>query len=118
MRQLGFKVMQKLITIGPLRLALLALVLLLIFAAFFADGKVYMHDWRLFPSVIAPSVATMILFVLPLDITMSWVFRASTTEEHEKKRLGMVIKIDVILFGLLILAWMPFILTLLDVNLF
>lgn len=112
------KTMQKLLTIGPLRLALTTLVLLLIFAAFFADGKVYMHDWRLFPSVIAPSVTTMILFVLPLDITMSWVFKASTNEASEIKRLGMVIKIDCVLFAMLILAWLPFMLTVLDVNLF
>ena len=96
----------------------MALVLVLIFAAFFADGKVYMHDWRLFPSVIAPSVATMIFFVLPLDITMSWVFKASTKDTIEQNRLGMVIKIDFILFALLILAWLPFMFTIVDVDLF
>lgn len=110
--------MQKLLLIGPLRLALMVLVLVLIAAAFFADGKVYMHDWRLFPSVVAPCVATMVFFVLPLDITMSWVFKASTDNAQEQTRLARVIKLECLLFVLLILAWLPFILTVLDVNLF
>jgi hypothetical protein len=106
--------MPKLSSVGPLRLALAVLVIVLIGAAFFADGKVYMHDWRLFPSVIAPSVVTMILFVLPLDITMTWVFKASTDLPDEQRRLAMIIKIDCLLFALLIFAWLPFIMTILN----
>ena len=110
--------MQKLLSLGPLRLALIVLIIVLIVAALFADGKMHMHSWRLFPNVIAPSIAMMIFFVLPLDITMSWIFKSATDSEAEQRRLAFAIKIDFLLFVLLILAWVPFMLSILDVQLF
>ena len=110
--------MQKLLSLGPLRLALVVLIVVLIVAALFADGKMHMHSWRLFPNVIAPSIAMMVFFVLPLDITMSWIFRSSTESDAERGRLTFAIKIDLLLFVLLILAWLPFMLNILDVQLF
>lgn len=105
-------------SLGPLRTALLFLTLVLIITAFFADGKMHMHDWRLYPNVIAPSLVMMVFFVYPLDITMSLVFRSSTEDTEHRKRLAKVVKIDCIFYALLILAWLPFMLAVLDISLF
>ena len=104
--------------IGALRLALVALVALLILAAPFADGRVYMHDWRLFPSVIAPSIMMMIVFVIPLDITMAAVFKSSVDAPAEKQRFKRIILLDVFLFIAMIGAWTPFMFNVLDISFF
>lgn len=106
--------MQRLFEVGPLRLGLCVLVITLIATAPYADGKVYMHDWRLFPSVIAPTLVTMILFVLPLDITMSWIFKSSSGCSTERQRLATAIKLDFAMLTILVLAWLPFTLKLLN----
>ncbi|MGR8948466.1 MAG: hypothetical protein ACU84Q_10490 [Gammaproteobacteria bacterium] len=110
--------MQKLLSLGPLRIALLILTSILIVAALFTDGKMHMHSWRLFPNVIAPSLAMMVFFVLPLDITMSCIFKSSSESAAERERLAFAIKIDALVFALLLLAWLPFMLRVLDVQLF
>lgn len=110
--------MQILSSLGPLRIALYALTITLILAAFFADGKVHMHDWRLFPNVIAPSLAMMVFFVFPLDITMSLVFRSSADSAQERQRLAKAVQLDCVMYLLLIVAWLPFMLKVLDIQLF
>ncbi|MEM7467313.1 MAG: hypothetical protein AAF387_10560 [Pseudomonadota bacterium] len=110
--------MQRLKTIAPLRLALFALVCVLVTAALFADGQTHMHDWRLFPNVIAPSLAMMVFFVLPLDITMSAVFLSSSDDQATREQLMFVIKLDCFFFFLLVCAWIPFMLKILDISLF
>ena len=106
--------MNRLLSIGPLRLGLTVIVIVLVVAAFFTDGRAHMHDWRLFPSVVAPSLVMMVIFVLPLDITMSCVFM-SDAEAPERRRLRTAVMVDSVLFIVLIAAWMPFALKVLDV---
>ena len=110
--------MQNLSSLGPLRIALYIFTLILVVTAFFADGEIHMHDWRLVPNVIAPSLAMMIFFVFPLDITMSLVFRSSAESPEERQRLTRAIKLDCLMYGLLIAAWLPFMLKVLDIELF
>ena len=95
--------------IGALRAMLLASVAVVIAAAPFADGSVHVEDWRIFPSVIAPTLMMMLVFTLPLDITMSRIFMSdAVAAEHE--RLSFVIKLEIIALVLLVAAWTPFLL--------
>lgn len=101
--------------IGALRSGLALVTLLVVLAAPFADGSVHMHDWRLFPSVIAPTIMMMLVFALPLDITMARIFMADA-ESNERGRLRAVIRFDVFLLALMLLAWTPFMLKVLDFS--
>ncbi len=101
--------------IGALRAMLLASVAVVIAAAPFADGSVHVEDWRIFPSVIAPTLMMMLVFTLPLDITMSRIFMSdAVAAEHE--RLSFVIKLEIIALVLLVAAWTPFLLNVLELS--
>jgi hypothetical protein len=103
--------------IGILRTGLAIATIVVIAAAPFADGSTHMHDWRLFPSVIAPTLMMMLVFTLPLDITMAFVFM-SDASELEKERLQMIVRFETILLVLMILSWIPFMFLVLDFSLF
>ena len=55
---------------------LLTLALALVVAAPFASPGAEYHGWRFFPVVLGPVFSTIMLFVLPLDITMSRIMMA------------------------------------------
>lgn len=101
--------------LGVLRCLLLASAALVIAATPFADGNVYLHDWRLVPSVIAPSIMMMLVFALPLDITMACIFRVDAAPA-EKQRLGTVIRIEAVVYIAMLLAWTPFIVKVVDFS--
>lgn len=103
--------------IGVLRCGHALIALAVVCAAPLADGSVYLHDWRIFPTVVAPSVVMMILFTLPLDITMSRVFM-SAASGPEQRRLSLVIKFDVALLLVVFFAWLPFMSKVLDFSIF
>jgi hypothetical protein len=75
---------------GLLRLSLLALCFISIGLSFLADGTTHLHDWRLVPSVLAPSIAMMLVFAIPLDITMAFIFK-SDSGELEKPRYEKIL---------------------------
>lgn len=97
--------------LGALRAVLVGCTLSLIAAAPFADGNVYVHDARLFTSVVAPALMVIFVFVLLLDITMTRIFSIDTTPE---RRAGMrrAVRIEALALIALIAAWLPFILRL------
>lgn len=99
--------------LGVLRVLLLGAAALVILAAPFADGSVHMHDWRLLPSVVAPSVMMMLVFAIPLDITMACVFMADA-ESPERARLRFVVKVEAAALAAMLLAWAPFMFRVLD----
>ena len=72
-----------------------------------------MDDWRLFPSVIAPTLMMLLVFVLSLDMTMARTFMADASED-KRARLRMVIRFESIMLLLMLLAWFPFIGKVLD----
>lgn len=80
----------------------------------FVDGTVHLYDWRLLTSVIAPSVMLILVFVLPLDMTMSRIFM-SGAEASERSRLGRVIRVEAGLLLFMVVAWLPFMTKILDV---
>ena len=103
-------------TLGPLRTALMTLTLIVVIAAPVAGGEVHYSGWRLFPTVIAPAFMLLLLFVLPLDVTMARVFMSGATPE-QRARYRWVIRIDIALFLLLLAAWGPIIIGLLRARL-
>ena len=103
------------VRLGVLRSLLIIAAVFVVGAAPFADGSVYMHDWRLLPSVIAPTVMMMLVFAIPLDITMARVFMADADAE-ERTRLRFAIRVDVIALFAMCLAWAPFMAKVLDFS--
>ena len=101
--------------LGTLRSGLAFATLIVIGAAPFADGSVHMHDWRLFPSVIAPTIMMMLVFTLPLDMTMARIFM-SDAETQERERLRLIIRLEALMLILMLLAWIPFMLRVLDFS--
>jgi hypothetical protein len=99
--------------IGVLRGLLLIMTLLVIAAAPFADGTVYVRDWRIVPSVIAPSIMMMLVFALPLEITMSRVFMVDA-EQAERERLRFVVRLEAFALVAMLIAWTPFIIKVVD----
>ncbi len=101
--------------LGPLRSGLTILTLTVMAAAPFADGTVHMHDWRLFPSVIAPTIVMMLAFTFPLDLTMTRIFMEDAGPE-ERRRLAGIMRFEAILLFLMLVAWTPFMLKVLDFS--
>ncbi|MEX2480773.1 MAG: hypothetical protein WD928_07920 [Gammaproteobacteria bacterium] len=99
--------------LGTLRILLLTSTLVVIAAAPFADGSVHMHDWRLLPGVVAPTIMMMLVFALPLDMTMARVFM-SDASAAERARLRFAIRVEACAFVAMLAAWMPFMLRVLD----
>jgi hypothetical protein len=98
---------------GLLRLGLLSLCFISIGLSFYADGTTYMHDWRLVPSVLAPSIVMMLVFAIPLDITMVFIFKTDSSEQ-EKVRYRKIIKTELTIYVLLLAFWIPFFLKILS----
>jgi L-lactate permease len=103
--------------IGALRTGLAVITLLVVSAAPFADGSMHIHDWRLFPSVIAPAVMMILVFVLPLDMMMAKVFMVDAADD-ERGRLRVIVRFELFQLILVALAWSPFVLKVLDLSLF
>ena len=88
-------------------------VALLVIAAPFALQPTNPHGWAIWPTVVAPALFVIFIFVLPLDVTMTLVFRADT-QGAERARLTRVLTVELVLTALLTAAWIPFILRLLE----
>lgn len=99
--------------LGTLRSLLLLTALACIVAAPFADGQTYLHDWRLLPSVIAPSIMMMLVFAIPLDVCMAKIFMTDAGP-GERARLGRAIRLELVVLVVMVLAWTPFMLKLMD----
>ncbi len=91
---------------------LVIIVLLLIVMGPISGGEARISGFALLTSVVAPAFYVIMLFVLPLDITMSRVFM-SETQGAERARYRFIIRIEVALFALMLLTWLPFIVKLL-----
>jgi len=101
--------------LGPLRTGLAVVTFVVMAAAPFADGTVHMYDWRLFPSVIAPTIVMMLVFTFPLDLTMTRIFMEDADPE-ERSRLRTVMRFESALLVAMLLTWAPFMLKVLDFS--
>lgn len=92
--------------LGPFRVTLAVATLLLALTAPFALGESHYHDWRILPTVVAPVFAVMLMFLLPLDMLMSWVFARG--DPTRAQRLHLVIRTEAVLMVVLLLSWWSF----------
>lgn len=95
--------------LGALRWMMMLTSAVVILAAPFADGAAHVHDWRLYPSVIAPSIMMMLVFAIPLDMCMARIFMADASDA-ERRRLRFAIGVEGVVLLLMCLAWTPFML--------
>ena len=99
--------------LGPLRLMLALLVLVVSAAAPFSEGPAVYTGWRLATTVIAPAIFVMLVFLLPLDMIMSTVFMSGGSSVT-RARFRRIIAIELVLLVAMAIAWLPFVLRLLN----
>ena len=102
--------------LGVLRSALTVIAIALIALSPYSGQPVQHTGWPLFFTVLVPTFYVILLFVLPLDITMSRVFM-SDKEGLERERLKLIIWVEAGLFAALVISWAPFLLRLFGVRL-
>ena len=95
------------VSVGPLRLVLLAFATAAVVAAPFAGGALEYTFPEVIPTLVAPPFAVMMEFVLALDMLMSWIFTQGR-ELTERRRLRRIIGLEAIMLGVLVAAWAPF----------
>lgn len=106
--------MRKLMSeLGALRSGMAFVVALLVVASPFALAPASAHGWAIVPTVIAPALFAIFIFVLPLDLAMTLVFR-SDKSGGERQRLNRVLAVETILTLTLILSWTPFVVSLVN----
>lgn len=94
--------------LGPLRVMLAVMTVLVILAAPFAEvSPELVTGWAMWPRTIAPAFMPIIAFVLPLDIIMSRLIMMDKPPES-RARYRFIIWCDLILLTILVLAWLPF----------
>ena len=98
---------------GPLRTALLLAGVVLLGFAPFADPTGGYRGYGLYTNVITPTLASLLVFVIALDMLMSRVFMSDSVA-HERARLRRIISLEALLLVVLLIAWAPFILALTD----
>ena len=99
--------------LGPLRLMLALLVVVVSAAAAFSEGPAMYVGWRLATTVIAPAVFVMLVFLLPLDMIMSAVFMSGGSPVR-RARFRRIIAVELVFLVAMVIAWLPFVLKLLD----
>lgn len=101
--------MKFILYIGPLRLILALLTVILIAMAPFAGEASSLAGWDAVVGTVAPPLAGIMLWVIPLDIMMNRIFLADTEDAERHRR---IFRLDLFLFIALLLAWSPFIIDL------
>lgn len=91
---------------------LVIIVMFLVVMGPISGGEARVTGFAVFTSVVAPAFYVIMLFILPLDITMARVFMGEA-KGAERERYRFIIRIEIVLFVLMLLAWLPFIVKLL-----
>lgn len=93
--------------LGVLRLALLALALLLAAMATAPDAPPARAGWGLVETVVLPAAAPLALFVLLFEVLMSAV-RLADAEAAWRGRWKRVLAAELLAAAVLVAAWTPF----------
>ena len=100
---------------GVLRGLLYLITVVLVLLAPFSGGQLEWTTWGVITTLIAPAMFVIVLFVLPLEITMTRIFM-SAVEAPDRARLSRVQKTTIAMFVVLVLAWAPYVYSLLSVR--
>lgn len=95
-------------TIGVQRSALFLFSLLLVCLSFFPENGFLEYNFQIIPSMIAPILSAIMIFVWALDIIMALIFKTDATESI-KQRYNVIIKVDLSSLFLLGICWVDFI---------
>lgn len=93
--------------VGLLRAMLYTLMIILGGAAFFSSGGMQTTGLMIFPTLIAPALVPMLVFVIPLDVVMCKIMM-SDKGATERRRYNNVIKLDLTFLVVLLAVWFPF----------
>ena len=93
--------------LGVLRLALLALALMLAAAATAPDVPPTLSGWGLIETIVLPAAAPLALFVLLFEVLMSTV-RLADAEDSQRGRWKRVLAAELLTAAVLVVAWAPF----------
>ena len=127
--------LERILELGALRVALLAAVAVLAASAFFAPSdpfagaafegtdpaaasgaSPFLHAsfGIVWTTLVAPPLAVMMAFVIPLDMLMSRIYM---TDQHgaERARFRRILAVEALAFVLLVAAWAPFFVALLAI---
>jgi hypothetical protein len=100
---------------GTLRLLLLGTALVLIALAPFSGGRVSFDGLAIVTTLLAPVVFSIFMFLLPLDMAMTAVFMSDASgPRHAALKRALIT--EVAIFVLLMLAWLPFVLSMLRLR--
>lgn len=97
--------------VGPLRVLLYLLSLVLALAAGAAGGETAYQGWAVIPTLVVPALVPIVFFVLLLDVMMSAVFMVDK-QGAERRRYRHLLGLDLAVWLVLTAAWLPFFLAL------
>ena len=100
---------------NPLRKILALVTVLIACVGPFLDGTADLRGWRIFPTVIAPAIMLILVFVLPLDMTMARIF-LSDADDARRRELSTAIRVEAWLMLILLLAWTPFFIRFFEIS--
>lgn len=99
--------------LGALRIGLLAFVAVLIASAPFASVEADYSLGRIWPTLLAAPIALMTVFVVPLDMLMTRIYMVDK-EPAVRARYRRILAVEAVALALLIVAWVPFFVPLLE----
>lgn len=100
---------------GALRLLLLGTALVLIVLAPFSGGRVSFDGLAIVTTLLAPVAFAIYVFLLPLDMAMTAVFMSDASgPRHAALKRALITEVAV--FVVLMLAWLPFVLSMLRLR--
>ncbi len=109
------KPLQIMQTIGVLRVMLLVLLVALVFSAPLALLGTHKSGFLMLPTLIAPTIVPMLIFIIPLDVTMCAI-QMSSKGASQRKRYIQIIRFELVSLGVLLLAWVPYFWNLLSIT--
>ena len=104
---------QFLTELKPLRAVLILCALLTIILQPEPGTTPVYHGWNVVPTLLVPVLAPLFFMLLMLDSLMASMLRSQSTGE-EQSRYRRIRNTDLIVGGLLLLAWLPYFIALLS----
>ena len=101
------RIAQRLGELGPLRWSLAVLVLAVLVLAPRAGTLAVMEGWRMFPTLIVPTLAPLVFLVLMLDALMARVHMTSVRGEV-LARYRRIVTVDLWLALIVAAYWTPY----------
>lgn len=101
------RIAQRLGELGPLRWSLAVLVLAVLVLAPRVGTPAVMEGWRMFPTLIVPTLAPLVFLVLMLDALMARVHMTSVQGEA-LARYRRIVTVDLLLGLIVVVYWAPY----------